>query len=89
LIDYPKYLSAFIWLQLISASIPSTPTVPHPKLPLLSFLAKTEKTFSSSSPSQVAFIPSWEKLTPHAQRSVSHTPVLEEVEGYKNNFVFS
>jgi hypothetical protein len=89
LIDYPKYLSAFIWLQLISPSIPATPTVPHPKLPLLSFLAKTEKTFSNSSPSQVAIYPKLGKTNSASQRSVSHPPVLEEVEGYKNNFFFS
>jgi hypothetical protein len=39
------------------------------------------------------FIPSWEKRNPHVhiceQRSAAHPPVLEEVEGYKNNFVFS
>jgi hypothetical protein len=39
------------------------------------------------------FIPSWEKptLSAHicAQRSATHPSVLEEVEGYKNKFVFS
>jgi hypothetical protein len=38
------------------------------------------------------FIPSCEKSTLHvhicAQRSAAHPPVLEEVEGSKNNFVF-
>jgi hypothetical protein len=38
------------------------------------------------------FIPSWKKLTPRAyicsQQSVAHPSRLEEVEGYKNNFVF-
>jgi hypothetical protein len=38
------------------------------------------------------FIPNWKKLTPRAhicaQQSAAHPPVLEEVEGYKNSFVF-
>jgi hypothetical protein len=43
-------------------------------------LAKTEKTFSNTSPSQVAIYVT--------HRSTAHTSVLEEVEGYKINFVF-
>jgi hypothetical protein len=38
------------------------------------------------------FILSWEKSTPRAhictQRFAAHPPILEEAEGYKNNFVF-
>jgi hypothetical protein len=35
----------------------ATPTVSHPKLLLLFFLAKTEKTFSNGSPSQIVIYP--------------------------------
>jgi hypothetical protein len=56
-------------------------------------LEKIEKTFSNSFPSQVAIYPKWENLTLRkhicAQRSAAHHSVLEEVERYKNNFVFS
>jgi hypothetical protein len=58
------------------------------------FLAKTEKKSSPTVPHlRLPFITSWEKPTLRmhicAQRSVAHPSVLEEVEGYKNNFVFS
>jgi hypothetical protein len=51
------------------AQVRATPTVPHPKLPLLFSLVKTGKTLPSS--------------------SAVHPSVSEEVEWYKNNFVFS
>jgi hypothetical protein len=48
-------------------------------------LSKTEKTFSNSSPSQVAIYPKLGKN----DSAAAHPSVLEEVKGYKNNFVFS
>jgi hypothetical protein len=69
-----------------------TPTLPRLKLPLLFFLAKTEKNFSNSSPSQVVIFLKLGNLTPWAhicaQRSATYPPVIEEVEEYKNNFIF-
>jgi hypothetical protein len=41
---------------------------------------------------RLSFILSWEKglrSRIYAQWSAAHPPVLEEVEGHKNNFVFS
>jgi hypothetical protein len=71
----------------------ATPTVPHLKLPLLFFWPKQKKHSPTVSHLRLSFIPSWEKPTPHAhicvQRSTTHPYILEEVEGYKNNFVFS
>jgi hypothetical protein len=71
----------------------ATPTVPHPKRPLLFFLQKQKKPSPTVPHLRLPFIPSWEKRNPHVhiceQRSTAHPPVLEEVEGYKNNFVFS
>jgi hypothetical protein len=56
------------------------------------FFAKPEKSFSNSSLSHVAIYPKLGKHTPHAhicaQRSMAHPPILEELEGYKNNFGF-
>jgi hypothetical protein len=57
------------------------------------FWKKTEKIFSNSSPSQVVIYPKLGKTDSArvyicAQPSAAHPPVLEEVEGYKNNFVF-
>jgi hypothetical protein len=70
----------------------ATPTVGHPKLPLLFFFGKNRKTFSNSSPSQVVIYPKLGKTDSACayMRAAIHThpPVLEEVEGYKNNFVF-
>jgi hypothetical protein len=62
--------------------------VPHPKLPLLFFWQKQKKPSLIVPHLRLPFLPSWEKLTPRAQRSVVHPPVSEEVEAYKNNFVF-
>jgi hypothetical protein len=72
----------------------ATPTISHPKLLLLFFFWQKQKKPSPTVPHlRLSFIPSWEKRTPRAhicaQRSTAHPPVLEEVEGYKNNFVFS
>jgi hypothetical protein len=63
----------------------ATPTVPHPKLSLLFSFAKTEKTFSNSSSSQVVIYPKLGKTDSRAW-SATHPPVLEEEEEYKNNF---
>jgi hypothetical protein len=57
------------------------------------FLEKAEKIFFNSSPSHVVIYPKLGKTDSArvyicTQRSVAHPPVLEEVEGYKNNFVF-
>jgi hypothetical protein len=49
-------------------------------------LVKTEKTFSNGSPSQVVIYPKLGKI--NCARAAAHPPVLEEVEGYKNKFVF-
>jgi hypothetical protein len=61
-------------------------------LALLFFWKKQKKSSSTVSHLMLSFIPSWEKPTPRAyicaQRSAAHPPVLEEVEGYKNNFAF-
>jgi hypothetical protein len=65
----------------------ATPTVPRPKLPLL-FFRKNRINLLQQFP-----ISGWEKRTLRAyicaQRSAAHPPVLEEMEGYKNTFVFS
>jgi hypothetical protein len=61
----------------------ATPTVHHPKLLLLFFFAKTEKPSPTIFHLRLPFIPSWEKPPPRA-----HPPVFEEVEAYKNYFVF-
>jgi hypothetical protein len=57
------------------------------------FLQKQKKTSPTVPHLKLSFIPSWEKPTLRAhicaQRSAAHPPVLEEVEGYKNDFVFS
>jgi hypothetical protein len=57
------------------------------------FLAKTEKPSLTVPHLRLLFIPSWEKPTPRVyicvQQSVVHPSVLEKVEGYRNNFVFS
>jgi hypothetical protein len=56
------------------------------------FFCENRKTFSNISPSQVAIYSKLEKTTPRvhlwAQRSAAHPCELEEVEGYKNNYVF-
>jgi hypothetical protein len=58
----------------------------------LLFFKKNRKHLLQQSPIWLPFISSWEKPTPRVhicvQRSAAHPPVLEEVEGYKNNFVF-
>jgi hypothetical protein len=56
-------------------------------------LVKQKKSSPTIPHLKLSFIPSWEKPTPGAhicaQRSAPDPPVLEEVEEYKNNFVFS
>jgi hypothetical protein len=70
-------------------NITSILTVPHLKLSLLFFFQKQKKTLLHL---RLSFILSWEKQTPHehisAHLSAAHPSVSEEVEGYKNNFVF-
>jgi len=71
--------------QSISKSSPS-------QIGILIFLAKTEKTFSNSFPSQVAIYAKFGKKEPPpayicALVSAAHPSVSEEVEGHKNNFV--
>jgi hypothetical protein len=55
-------------------------------------LVKQKKSSPTIPHLKLSFIPSWEKPTPGAhicaQRSAPDPPVLEEVEEYKNNFVF-
>jgi hypothetical protein len=57
------------------------------------FFAKRKKPPPAVLHLRLPFIPSWEKPTPGAyicaQLSAAHPSGLEEVDGYKNNFVFS
>jgi hypothetical protein len=66
----------------------TVPTVLHLKLSLLFFLAKKEKPCPMVPHLRLSFITSWEKPTPCAA-ILGASSVLEEVEGYKNNFIFS
>jgi hypothetical protein len=55
-------------------------------------LQKIEKTFSYSSPSQVAIYPKLGKTDSartYMSAAIRDPSLLEEVEGYKNNFVLS
>jgi hypothetical protein len=65
----------------------ATTTGPHPKLSLYFFLAKTEKIFSNSSPSQVVIYPKLGKTNSArayicVQRSTAHPPVLEQLQEF-------
>jgi hypothetical protein len=50
-------------------------------------LTKQKKSSPTVSHRRLPFIPSWENRL-RTQRSVVHPSALEEVEWYKNNFVF-
>jgi hypothetical protein len=98
ILDFQIYLFFYIFRCIFmsatklrfSYSVKATPTVLFPKLPL--FFCENRKKFSNSSPSQVAIYSKLGKTTPRvhlwAQRSAAHPCELEEVEGYKNNYVF-
>jgi hypothetical protein len=80
--------SHLVWLSTKSTSN-SSPS----QVVIVIFLAKTEKTFSTVPHPQVVIYTKLEKPTPHAyiyaQQSAAYPPVLEELEEYKNNFIFS
>jgi hypothetical protein len=90
-----KYIYFFINLDVYLCMVRNwgshiVSTVLFPKLPL--FFCENRKTFSNSSPSQVAIYSKLGKTTPRvhlwAQRSATHPCLQEEVEGCKNIFVF-